>query len=935
MTTPNAARPSARRRVVSAIDRFLAAFGLIRVSRAKRLAASTKPGRNPRQTAEIIRLKGQRDRAVRRLTKAEHRLALMRFGYGRVLLALGVYQGDPETIEVPRRAEVHAIVKSIARVLGSRRISAAASKFQPASVSMLDSIRALVGAGSATEARGFAHEILQSSEMVGTYGSGIASIRMLQWDDAYRKLSAFGRSNALQFVPDEYLQAAAHEDPTEAIAAARELIEDGGHIAAHTLDANRWIRLAERLVMLREPELVSGALDLAEKAGAEGLEDQVAFTREWLAIEADSNAAPDDAISIGIVDYKQPSFATSSSNLGDHVQTLASMGHLVRHANLSFTGESDLVKLADTLAARVKPERAITDSAAAKVNLTLVQRDASDLQTLPKNTWMVTFGWYAHLRPNDTYGMPLNENIRPIFISVHVNRIAMLTPEAIAYLRKYAPIGCRDWNTVHLLHAAGIPAFFSGCITTTVDTVFPGEPGARGGGDLYVDTKPTGPGDTWRQVRPEVRTDPFAVNMNNAIAKLTQYRDSYDTVYTSRLHCFLPARSIGADVHFIARNESDPRFDGLIGIDDIAYEKVRQGILGKVEQVMRLIVAGTPEEEVYKHWAEICAEDVAYAQQVRDEITSTPIEQQIDIDAAVASARALSKFYPRTVEGEGEEVHVELSLDGNFRTQMLVMVESILERTKRPVHFWVLAREHGEADYERVAKLYPQASFTWIPCDEIDYGQIHGMISHTTIATMDRLLLPLLLPDVAKAIHMDLDAICLGDIGELYDIDVTDYPLAARTRQDGTIRGAFEVLRGTAKGLPADLSREFVARTHSRHKFDFDAFNAGVMLLNLERMRKDDFCREFLPYAGRFGIHDQDVLNAYTGADRRHFGAEWNTIARDELVDEAKVIHWAGSLKPWGSTPVRGQSIWTDARDTVLERLGSDEERKAVAATRP
>ena len=49
----------------------------------------------------------------------------------------------------------------------------------------------------------------------------------------------------------------------------------------------------------------------------------------------------------------------------------------------------------------------------------------------------------------------------------------MLTDEAIAYLWADGPIGCRDWTTVHLLVSAGVDAFFTGCLTTTVIAVFP------------------------------------------------------------------------------------------------------------------------------------------------------------------------------------------------------------------------------------------------------------------------------------------------------------------------------------------------------------------------------------------------------------------------------------------------------------------------------
>jgi len=908
MTSPRSAPVSARRRIVSIIDRALAAFGLVRINGA----------RNQRGNPQLV-----------------GRLNKFRFAYARLLDSLNLYSGEPEDIQTPSNIDAMRIAKAVRRIVGPRRlIIGKKPPIQPINVSLLDAVRATVKAGEPMTARGLAIDLIESAEMVGSFGSGIASIKLSLWDNAYARLSAFGRTRALQFVPDEYLHAAAQVDKAEAIAAATEFIAGKGNLAADKLDANRWLRLAERLIMLKQNELVAKALELAESAeGAADYALQVEYLRNWLAIEEETTTVPAGAISIGIVDYKQPLFDKTSSNLGDHVQTLSSMGHLVRHSNLTFSGKPELAGLADELAARVKPERAVTDSAAANANLVLVQRDGSDLQQIPEQTWMVTFGWYAQYRPDMTYGMPLHANIRPIFVSVHINHISLLTPETIAYLKKYAPVGCRDWNTVHLLHAAGIPAFFSGCITTTVDTLFAGAPGERGHGNMFVDTKPTGPGEFWKQVRPEVRTDPFVTNMHNALDKLTSYRDYYDSVYTSRLHCYLPARSIGADVTFITKKESDPRFDGLIGIDDVAYEKIRQGILTKLDAVYRVILSGASEEEVYARWAEVTADDVAFAQQVRDAATAKPIEQVVDIAHVIHSAENLTKHYPRSIEGVGGEVNVELSLDGNFKTQMLVMVQSILENTQRPVHFWVLARDHSESDYELAARLFPRASFTWIPTDEIDYGTIKSMISHTTVATMDRLLLPLFLPKESRALHLDLDALCIGDVGELFDIELNGAAIGARESQGDLLQSGFAEVRSIAAGLPSDRARELVARSHSVRTFDYDVFNAGVMVLDLEKMREDDFVGNYLPFASHFGMHDQNVLNLYSGGTFTRFGYEWNNLARDESIEGGKFIHWAGSRKPWGTLPVRGQDLWVASRAALLARLTEDELASVVAPT--
>ena len=127
------------------------------------------------------------------------------------------------------------------------------------------------------------------------------------------------------------------------------------------------------------------------------------------------------------------------------------------------------------LGERVRPERARRD-VDADVEVMTVHRDASMYQPIPEDTWVLCFGWYMHAIFTTRFGFPLHENLRPIFVSFHCNKRDLLTPEAIAYLRRYGPVGCRDWTTVHLLQSCGVPAFFSGCLTTTIDTVFPEGP---------------------------------------------------------------------------------------------------------------------------------------------------------------------------------------------------------------------------------------------------------------------------------------------------------------------------------------------------------------------------------------------------------------------------------------------------------------------------
>ncbi|MEQ1161670.1 polysaccharide pyruvyl transferase family protein [Acinetobacter calcoaceticus] len=82
---------------------------------------------------------------------------------------------------------------------------------------------------------------------------------------------------------------------------------------------------------------------------------------------------------------------------------------------------------------------------------------------------MIMNGWYTHTR---TDGWIPSEKINPLFVSFHLNNAAkesMLNDKGIKFLKKHAPIGCRDQNTVKELKAVGVDAYFTGCLTLTLD----------------------------------------------------------------------------------------------------------------------------------------------------------------------------------------------------------------------------------------------------------------------------------------------------------------------------------------------------------------------------------------------------------------------------------------------------------------------------------
>lgn len=75
--------------------------------------------------------------------------------------------------------------------------------------------------------------------------------------------------------------------------------------------------------------------------------------------------------------------------------------------------------------------------------------------------------WFMH-HPER---FPPSPQIHPLFVSFHLRPAVydrFFTSESIAYLKKHAPIGCRDISTVRAMEQHGIPAVFTSCVTLTL-----------------------------------------------------------------------------------------------------------------------------------------------------------------------------------------------------------------------------------------------------------------------------------------------------------------------------------------------------------------------------------------------------------------------------------------------------------------------------------
>lgn len=158
-----------------------------------------------------------------------------------------------------------------------------------------------------------------------------------------------------------------------------------------------------------------------------------------------------------------------------------------------------------------------------------------------------------------------------------------------------------------------------------------------------------------------------------------------------------------------------------------------------------------------------------------------------------------------------------------------------------------------------------------------------------TKTTYFRLFLPNLYPQYDKVIYLDSDIVVLGDIAELYNIDMGDNLIAAAP--DDIIR-------------TDEVFREYVEKVVGVSDYR-RYFNAGVLVMNLDELRKFKFQEKFLYLLGtvKFAVvQDQDYLNRLCKGRTKILSVAWDRMPIDtgEIEEsEIKLIHYNLNAKPW------------------------------------
>lgn len=247
--------------------------------------------------------------------------------------------------------------------------------------------------------------------------------------------------------------------------------------------------------------------------------------------------------------------------------------------------------------------------------------------------------------------------------------------------------------------------------------------------------------------------------------------------------------------------------------------------------------------------------------------------------------------------------NVTCNTDDNYVQHCCVMLCSLFENNKDlcfHIHIMTHNLSHKSIDIlERLVLRY----YHKITIYSVDESKLEGVVFRKnrplTKAAYYRVLLPEVLDvSIEKVLYLDCDIVVVGEVKELFEVDLAGYALAAC--ED-----------------PAPYTS--LHRRQLNMALGCKAFCSGVMMINLIYWREYAATEKLLAYSkkerGEVYLHDQDSLNYVFKGKWFKLAYKWNKTPlsivpldadqkifdMDEFLNHPIILHYASPLKPWSN----------------------------------
>lgn len=234
-------------------------------------------------------------------------------------------------------------------------------------------------------------------------------------------------------------------------------------------------------------------------------------------------------------------------------------------------------------------------------------------------------------------------------------------------------------------------------------------------------------------------------------------------------------------------------------------------------------------------------------------------------------------------------VNVAFCIDNNYVNHLMVTIYSLLKNNQSEnIHIHIVAPDLTKESKAVINSLKEIGASVKISYHTVDPASISGLaitMNYISSVTYYRLLLAEIIPTtIDTLLYLDADILVHGKLDRLMKVSIDDVYAAAVP----------DIYLDKDDTYKAQINLK--APTYS---------NAGVLLLNLKKIRKDNLTKKLITNAKKKGheYQDQDAINItfdkITVLDR-----EFNYQIKDKQYetlpdDKMTILHYSGSLKPW------------------------------------
>lgn len=240
-----------------------------------------------------------------------------------------------------------------------------------------------------------------------------------------------------------------------------------------------------------------------------------------------------------------------------------------------------------------------------------------------------------------------------------------------------------------------------------------------------------------------------------------------------------------------------------------------------------------------------------------------------------------------------EIIPIFFATDSNYMPFLDVALKSLVTQASRAYDYRIyILNINLPYESKRTAARYNDKNFK---VEFVDMSREIAGISdklHTrdyySPATYYRLFIPKMFTQYVKALYLDCDIVLNGDVSELYLTDIGNNYIGAASEEAAHVTSEF-----------SEYAERFLGLAHNAY------FNAGVAVMNLDIMRKEDLLGKFLGLLGqcKFTVaQDQDYLNVICKDKVHYLPLIWNKMPLENPeypLEKIKLIHFKLAYKPW------------------------------------